>query len=500
MTAPTDRTAARAYRFAPRDRSGWLLGLTGPQCLLMAAAVAAAGAALNAGLAAPAVIAILAAGSAAAFATSNGTPMYEVAPVAVAARHRRRPWMAPLRAPAGSRPVRLALPDTFGRLRLDTVHAAPWPGRLRPTGIAVVTDERTGTCTAALRVHGREFALLDRAEQERLVAGWGDALGGFSAERSPVTRVTVAEWASPAPLDEQLRYLHDHGVDPASPAAADYLALLDDAGPMATRHDVVVTVTVDPRRLRARGNRDRHTMAVDTLLEQLRLFAGRLDTAGLHTEPPMSPGELAHALRLRCDPTATARLAARARSLTDTAEPVSPANATPLAVTSRWRAARVDHSLHAAYWVAEWPRLDVGPNWLEPLLLHPGGTRTVAVTFEPVPPSRSQRQIDRDATRLAADETQRARGGFRIGARHHRAQTAVAEREAELVAGYRELAFVGLVIVTAATLDALEHSCAEYEQAAAHAGLELRRLDGRHDLALAAALPLGRPIANPRLP
>src|SRR3546814_3217050 len=97
-----------------------------------------------------------------------------------------------------------------------------------------------------------------------------------------------------------------------------------------------------------------------------------------------------------------------------------------------------------------WPRLDVPPNWLEPLLLYGGGVRTFALHYEPVPPSRSQRRIDRDSTRLAADEEQRARTGFRVGARHRRAQTAVAEREAELVAGYAELEFAGFLTVSAA--------------------------------------------------
>src|SRR3546814_12552490 len=91
-----------------------------------------------------------------------------------------------------------------------------------------------------------------------------------------------------------------------------------------------------------------------------------------------------------------------------------------------------------------WPRLDVPPNWLEPLLLYGGGVRTFALHYEPVPPSRSQRRIDRDSTRLAADEEQRARTGFRVAARHRRAPTDVAEREAAPVPGSAELGFAGL--------------------------------------------------------
>src|SRR3546814_17282194 len=103
-----------------------------------------------------------------------------------------------------------------------------------------------------------------------------------------------------------------------------------------------------------------------------------------------------------------------------------------------------------------WPRLDVPPNWLEPLLLYGGGVRTFALHYEPVPPSRSQRRIDRDSTRLAADEEQRARPRFRVGARHRRAQTTVADREAELAAGYAELEFAGSLMVSAADQAAQE--------------------------------------------
>jgi hypothetical protein len=115
-----------------------------------------------------------------------------------------------------------------------------------------------------------------------------------------------------------------------------------------------------------------------------------------------------------------------------------------------------------------------------------------------VPPGRSRRQIDREATKLASDEEQRARSGFRIGARHRRQEGALAEREAELVAGYDELCFAGFVTVSAADVDQLDRACADYVQAAARAGLDLRRLDGRHDLGLLCALPIGRGVAAGR--
>jgi len=92
---------------------------------------------------------------------------------------------------------------------------------------------------------------------------------------------------------------------------------------------------------------------------------------------------------------------------------------------------------------------------------------------------------------LTVDAEQRARSGFRIGARHRRTEADVAAREAELVAGYAELEFCALVTVSAPDVGALEQSCAEWEQIAGQAGLVLRRLNGQHDSAFACSLPVG---------
>ena len=275
-----------------------------------------------------------------------------------------------------------------------------------------------------------------------------------------------------------------------------YRRLLDNAGPMATRHEVLAVVTVSGRKLRRRRNGG--PSAEETLLEEVRLLCSRLETAGLTVDMPLSLSELAAVLRTRLDPHASTPGGASKRSLAQLAGLISVHNAGPLSMETKFSHTLVDRSVHAAYVVAEWPRLEVPPNWMEPLLLHNRGTRTVAVHYEPVPHSRSQRQIDRDSVKLAADEEQRQRQGFRIGARHRRAQVEIADREAELVAGYPELEFVGTVHITAPDVESLERSCAEYEQVAAQVGIELRRLDGQHDLALPCMLPVGRGIAGKR--
>jgi hypothetical protein len=502
-------TEARLYRFAPLDRSGWLLGLGAGQCLALGSGAFLAGAALNAQAPAPVVLAPLVAAVVFSFVRLGGQPLHELASpllrygALVAAG--RRTWFTPLPLLTGSPADFERQPDLppflAGLVMLDA-GAVPWVATARLAGVGVIRDEHDGCVSATVRARAQGFSLCERGEQERLVANWGEALGAFCRERGAVAGVRWTEWAAPAGLDDCVRYLEEHRPAAASPAVAAYREVLDMADPLTTGHEILLTVTVDPRRVNCRraGRADAESATVDALLEELRLLTQRLEAAGLAVDPPLSPVELAGALRRRFDPGCGRRLASRSQTLAERAGVVSPYNAGPLATELSWSHVRADGALHRSYWVAEWPRLEVPPNWMEPLLLQAGGVRTVSILYDPVPPGRAQRQIDREATKLASDEEQRARSGFRIGARHRRAESALLEREAELVAGYAELGFAGFVTVTGADPEELQRSCAEYEQAAARAGLELRPLDGRHDLGLLCALPVGRGLAPRRIP
>jgi hypothetical protein len=431
------------------------------------------------------------------FARWRGRPLHEWAPIL--ARWSALRWWSgtrwtarvPLLGTDGtSRPA--VLPPFLGDLEI-LEGANGWARRLRLANVGIVHDRRQRAYTGVLRVRGREFALLETGEQDRLLAGWGNVLGGFCRERGPIARVAWSEWAAPAALEEHLRYVAEHATAPTdSPPRVAYRDVLEAAGPMTTHHETLVAITLDATRVRTprRPGETLDERYLDALLEELRLTTSRLEDAGLVVDPPLTGAELAEVLRLRLDPTCEPRLRTRARS--GPFHGVAANNLGPLVVDLEFAHARIDQSWHRVYWIAEWPRLDMPAEWMSRLLLHGGGTRSVTVVYEPVTPSRSQRQVDRDATKLASDEEQRAKRGFRIGARHRRAQHAVLEREQELVAGYAELEYAGFLTVTAPNLEDLERTCGEHEQAAAQAGLELRALDGQHDLGVGAGLPIGR--------
>ncbi len=489
----------RTYRFPARDRTGWLIGLQPAQCVILGFGVFAGGALSNLGAPAPLILVVAVASVVAAFAPLGGRPGYSWLPVAAAwvAGRRRCVWVANVPRFRSGGPAR-EQPEWPGFL--DGLELHEHDGWRPGSTMAVVLDRRSGTATAMLRVAGREFALIDRTEQDRLLAGWGDALAAFCKERSPVEAVRWFEWSAPADPAEHLRWSRDHIGPSADPATVDaYLDLAGSAGAMSTRHETLVSVTVTaPGRTgllrrggERRGGGRRGDRGVDTLRDELRLLASRLDATGLAVQPPVTTAGLVGVLRSRLDPFDNVVVASGRRTLAEMAGLTRAGHAGPMATRREWTHLAVDGAVHAAFAVVEWPRLDVPANWMEPLLLHAGGVRTIAVHMEPVPPSTSQRRVDKDSTRLTVDAEQRARSGFRIGARHRRTEADVAAREAELVAGYAELEFCALVTVSAPDVETLERSCAEWEQIAGQAGLVLRRLNGQHDSAFACSLPVG---------
>ncbi|HWW43785.1 MAG TPA: SCO6880 family protein [Acidimicrobiia bacterium] len=484
--------APRRYRFGALDRSGWLLGLGAVPCLVLGAGFLAAGLTLKATGSAALAALPLAAAAIAAFARYDGRAAHEwVAPLVGWASLRsgqQHRWAArvPLLGGDGSAPD---LPPFLAGLEVQE-RPTGRPRAPRAAGVGLVVDAQAQLVSATVRVQGDAFALLEHDDQARVLDSWGAALAGFCRERSAISRVTWSEWAAPASLEDHLRFVRDQrDGDAPDPHWRDYVELVGRAGPLTIAHETLITLTVDRRRTRGRVGAD---PAIDALLDEVELFVDRVEHAGLGVDPPLGPGELAVAVRLRTDPSAAARLATRRQRLAERARVVAPHNLAPLAVDVGWRQVRVDQALHRCFWIADWPRLEMPADWLATLLLHPGGIRTVTVVHEPVSPTRSRRAVDREVTRLSSDEEERVKRGFRVRAQHRRAESEVLAREAELVAGYAELRYAGFLTVTAFDQRSLDEQSADWVQVAAQCGVELRALDGQHDLGVAVALPVGR--------
>jgi hypothetical protein len=188
-----------------------------------------------------------------------------------------------------------------------------------------------------------------------------------------------------------------------------------------------------------------------------------------------------------------------ARQLLRTYEPTVAADAAhvpvldhwPMAMEEEWSSVRVDGMVHATFWVAEWPRVEVRSDFLAPLLL--GSARsTFSVVMAPLGPDAAVRKVEASRTADLADAELRRRGGFVSTARHARESEVLARREAELAEGHASFRYAGFVTVSASSEDELVAACDAMQHAAGQSRLVLRRLYGDQASAYACTLPLCR--------
>ncbi len=374
---------------------------------------------------------------------------------------------------------------SFGGLRLFAARAPGTPSS--DEGAGVIFDGRAGTYTAVLSLRGHGFALLGSDEKDHRVAGWSAVLASLAREHSVVHRL---QWLASA-LPDDGRAVRGHLAERAalpedSGARASYGELLGVVGGDTCRHDVHLAVQIQPgravaRALRAAGGGKRGACAV--LLREVAALRRQLVDADVAVADPMSPGALA----------ALIRRSGESEPLSDRVG-TSEAWPWPIATSVRWDCLRTDATWQATYWIAEWPRVEVGPEFLAPLLLGPV-RRTVSVVMEPLSPSRATRQVEQARTADVADSELRRRGGFLPTARRAREAELVERREAELADGHASFRFSGYVTVTAPTPEQLAEICETTEQAAGQARLELRRLFGDQERGFACTLPLCRGLA-----
>jgi hypothetical protein len=488
----------RRYRFDPLERRGVLLGLYPVQLATLAVGLILALMALRvlpgASGALGAVVAVIGSCVLGLWSVA-GRPCVGWATLAGSwiTGRRRRPGLW-----ATARPT--APPGV-------SVIAAPVTAGDDPLG--VIRDRRLGHWSAIVAVGSRSFTLLDAEDKERKLQAWGALLAASARAGSPIHRIQWIQRATAGDADSLGAYL-DRARSPSGAGAIveaerSYRELIAGAGPASRGHEVLLVVTVSPRHLgRALRPFGGGTTAICSLLRrELRLIEGQLRTAEVRPGRALDAGGVARAIRIGCEPHARrSRLAGRPgeacppQKVPDDrgrAAPVRPDPAWPMAIHEEWASVRIDGRWHAVYWVSEWPRLDVGPDFMAPFLLV-GGSRVVAVTMAPVSPARARREVESARTADMADAELRRRAGFLSTARHRREAEGAVHREAELANGHGEYRFSGYVSVSGATAEELALACAAVEQAAQQSHLELRRLYGQQREAFTWTLPLGRGV------
>ena len=365
--------------------------------------------------------------------------------------------------------------------------------------VGVLRDRSIGSYTAVIAVRAGAFGLRDPSEQERKLDAWGAVLASAARDGSPVRRLQWIERTLPAQGDELAAHLQaerDRSVPLDSNLVRSYIELVESAAPATQEHEILVALQIDQHRgareLKRLGGGDEG--ACELLLREAEGFAERLSAADITVFGVLRPRQYAELVRDGFDPYGR-RGRARAALRDQSREGVDPARMGPFADQTTWGHYRSDSALHVTYWVASWPRSDVGPAFLAPLLTQTRAVRTMAVTIEPIPYSISMRKAEAAQTAEVAEEIQRDRQGFMTTARLRRRQQATARREEELADGHAEMRFAGYVTVSGASIEDLDRSCSDVEHSAQLARLELQRLYGEQDTGFTFTLPLCRGLA-----
>jgi hypothetical protein len=400
--------------------------------------------------------------------------------------------------------ARFDLPGVGQHLRVLEADTTPTPSSSGTAGAAHAAHSRSTVAgvsgrvaalrmgtrwTVVLRVRGGNYVLADRASQERRIQAWGALLSQSGQEGSHIAALQWLERTIPDSGHDLAAWWREYG-DPTAAYAGAYAALIDRAGPAATRHETYLAVSIDTSRLRRlirhAGGGPEGTTRV--LLAELAWVRACLHAADLEVTEVLDATGLARLVRTQYNTAAATLFDPERRA-------PSPMCAGPAAAQALWDHYRTDDGVHAVYWIAEWPSVPVEAAWIYPLIALGGVRRTISLTAHPIPPSRSMRELRGLRVAKRADEAQRRRLGQVETAADEEEYAALERREHELVRGHTEYAYTGWITVTAPDTDHLEAECALVEQAAVRSALEVRRVYGEVDQAfLRAALPLAHGV------
>jgi hypothetical protein len=501
---PTGDSGPTRYRFGPLQRRGLIAGWRGGQIGAVAVGLAVAVGVLRAQPSVAGVVAALVAVCAGVgFATwpiggrsaEEWTP--DVARHVLGSGGWRHVVGSGGRRPVGAHPFRgihlihidllTERPATASTAEADRAQA----GGLRRVTAGILHDRAKRTFTAVLSVSAPGFVLLGEEDKAARVAGWAGVLASVARDRSAVHRLQWLDRVAAGAHASARRHLRVEAVLPEGDVARDsYDALVDSELASSGWHDVLLAVTVHARHaarlIKAAGGGV--PGACGLVLREVAALRRRLGDASIDVGPVLGPQELVEVVRDAYG----SRLRPRPGSHASTDGSGWP---WPMGVAAEWSRLRVDDTWHATYWIAEWPRTDVGPDFLAPLLLSSDVRRTVSVVMEPRAPIEAARKVEQARTADIADAELRRRGGFLATARRRREEEVLSDVEAELAEGHAPYRFSGYVTVSADGPDALDEACGRVEHAAGRAGLELRRCYGDQAHTFACTLPLGRGLS-----
>jgi hypothetical protein len=418
---------------------------------------------------------------AAAFARWNGRPAIESAPTLLhwGARAANKQTRQRVRASAPRSDGTMALPGDAAALRFHTDEV---------TGAAMIHDPHRNTLSAVVHVTHPAYVLLSPDDQARRVAAWSRVLAGLAASGT-CAGVQILESTLPDPGHGVRGWFAQHGVHDDSWTSREYAMLMEQAAPASSTHRTLIVLSLDMKSA-SKAIRDAGrgiAGAAEVLRGDMSNCGLALRSADLRTDGWLTAEDLAVVVRQAYDPAAGELTAADPGARLTTAGPV--------AVDEHWDYLRHDSAFSTVLWISEWPRIDVHPSFLHPLIFEQGVRKSISIVAKPLGASEALRAIRKEKVEYITEQQQAAKIGKIADLSADQEYADVLSRERALISGHADMRFSGFVAITANTREELTAAVAATERAASQCGCETRILYSQQAQAFTvAALPLGRGV------
>jgi hypothetical protein len=418
---------------------------------------------------------------ASAFARWNGRPVIESAPMLAhwGARSVNKQTRQQVRASVPRPDGTMALPGDAAALRFHSDLVS---------GAAMIHDPHRNTLSAVVRVTHPAYVLLSPDDQARRVAAWSRVLGGLAASGT-CAGVQILESTLPDPGHGVRGWFAQHGVHDESWATREYATLMEQAAPASSTHRTLIVLSLDMKSA-SKAIRDAGrgiAGAAEVLRGDIGNCEQALRSADLRTNGWLTAEELAVVVRQAYDPAAGDLTAANPGADLTTAGPV--------AVDEHWDYLHHDSAFSTVLWISEWPRIDVHPSFLHPLIFQQGVRKSISIIAKPLGTSEALRAIRKEKVEYITEQQQAAKIGKIADLSADQEYADVLARERALISGHADMRFSGFVAITANTRDELTAAVAATQRAANQCGCETRILYSQQGQAFTvAALPLGRAV------
>jgi len=381
------------------------------------------------------------------------------------------------------------------RKRRESINKMAWPP---PIGLANITPipVRSGLAGGWTRnSNGRKlvtvcwqaelrqpFILLDTSDQERFLNSWGQVLASTCADGSNVVCISTMHRQVPDRSSDDLEWMQEHMSQAADQYLLDdYFAMREQIGAAAATAEVIVGLTCvmkDKKGRKHDGDEDYDAIALSA-----DEFERQMESAGFHMRL-LSQGDIAELLRGVLLGEAIGPNVGR-----------DPREVGPLQWQHSWRNVDLDGRTHRNYVITEWPRVQVGPTFIEPLVgaVTPRAVQSVTFHFFPQSARRAQAKARAAVTTAEAKIARKAEKSILITAQDRQLRDVAYRREQALSQGFAEhrLALVASLSVEHGDQKNLEKAEKALLFAAQKAQINLAPAYGRQLPALAASFPFG---------